>query len=272
MPSDTSITTCKALLLLLELHGLPANGTDILQAMEAPWLFLKRGGTYTGGASMLSPAWLNNYLLPRGFCLAEHPLHRREVRAFLASHSPAVLLLPGGRALLIRRTEGQHVTLLQSAGSIQLTVPTLLKKLPETCTALTIEACPPQPVDVIPLLCESVRTLAAWRHELPAMLSKCVTRQEMQPLHQQFFRALLVDMPALAHLYPDVDLAMMFMELSHIYRHLFIIGEHKVLLRERLPLGMLSRCTVYLQELIIDRLAELDAPEKILAPLYQETR
>lgn len=82
----------------------------------------------------------------------------------------------------------------------------------------------------------------------------------------------MVDLPQIAHLYPDPDLAQLLMELANIYRHLFIIGEREVQLRDRLPLGMMNRATLWLQELIIDRLYELGAPDNMLEPLYAYLR
>lgn len=268
MRSDTLQTANTALKALLDLHGVPSRGTDILRAMEAPCLFLFREGRYIAGTAFLSPAWLNRYLLPQGFRLREHSLSRSDVRHFLADHTPAVLLLPQEQALTIRQADQRRILLLNST----MTWPTLLKKLPDALTALTLDPCTPEPQEVLPLLCESVRTLAAWRRELPAMLARTVTRQEMQPLHQQYFRALMTDLPPLAHLCPDNDLALLQLEMAHIYRHLFIIGENQVLLRDRLPLGMISHCTVYLQELILDRLHQLGAPDEIMDPLYREMR
>ncbi len=274
MRSASTHNTTSALKALLDLHGVESKGAVILQAMEAPYLFLLRGGRYLAGTSFLSPDWLNNYLLPRGYRLTEHLLKRQELRAFLTNHTPAVLHLPKDSALVIGQYDEKRVCLIQpgTADDHWLTFPTFLRKLPDTFTALTLDPCPPARVDVIPLLCESMQTLAAYRRELAEYLSRTVTRQDMQALHQQFFRALMVDLPGVAHLYTDVDVTIHLHELAHIYRHLFIIGESEVLLKDRLPAGMIKRCTLWLQEMIIDRLYELGASDDLMESLYRETR
>lgn len=273
MRSAATHTTTSALKALLDLHGLESKGSSILQAMEAPYLFLHRSGRYIAGASFLTPDWLNNYLLPLGYRLTTHQVNRLEVRTFLASHAPAALELAPQSAFVVSCIENNRVCLVLpgTADIHQQAFPTLLRKLPESVTAFTLESCPPVSIDAIPLLCESVRTLSAYRRELTDHLARTVTRQDMQTLHQTFFRALMVDMPAIAHLYTDMDVSLHLHELAHIYRHLFIIGENEVCLRERLPAGMINRCILWLQELIIDRLHALGASDDVLEPLYHET-
>lgn len=268
MRSEILHITSTALKALLDLHKVESKGTAILQAIEAPYLFLHRDGRYIAGADLLSLEWLNRYLLPQGLRLTEHPLRRADALAFLSNHTPAVLLLHQDKAMVIRRMESTRIDLMSKT----IACPTLLKKLPDAFAAVTLESCPPEAVDPVPLLCESLRTLAAWRRELPDILTRTVTRQDMQPLHQQYFRALMLNLPQIAHMYADTDLVLSLLELAHIYRHLFIVGEKEVLLREHLPLGMIRRCTIALQELIIDRLYELGMPDDFLEPLYRETR
>jgi len=273
MRSAATRTTTSALKALLHLHGLESESSSILQAIEAPYLFLQRGGRYIAGASFLASDWLDNYLLPLGYRLATHQLQRLEVRAFLTNHSPVALELAPQNTFVISHLENNRVALIHpdTADTYWLTFPTFLRKLPDSVTVFTLESCPPVSIDAIPLLCESVKTLSCYRQELTDHLSRTVTRQDMQPLHQTFFRALMVDLPAIAHLYTDMDVIIHLQKLSNIYRHLFIIGENEVCLSDHLSFSLINRCLLWLQEVIIDRLHALGASDDILEPLYHET-
>jgi len=272
MRTDT-LSVRFALRTLLTLQGMDTTGFDILQSMEAPYLFLRRNGRYLAGSAFFCPEGLVLYLRPKGLQLTEHQLTHKSLRPLLKRQSP-LLLLPKDQALLIIRYEENRVTLYEASAAPEkqtITFPTLLRKLPESFCALALDACPPEDVPLIPLLCESVRTLADYRRELTAARALTVTREDMRILHP-LFRPLMVDLPQIAHLYPDPDLAQLLIELANIYRHLFIIGEREVQLRDRLPLGMMNRATLWLQELIIDRLYELGAPDNMLEPLYAYLR
>lgn len=263
-----------ALQTLLPLYGIEASERDILQAIEAPYLFLRRADRFLAGASLFTPDGLFLYLLPRGLQLTTQQLPKKAVRAFLQAHAPALLTLPERRALIVSRCEGNRVILAapgdQSSERV-ITFPTLLRKLPEECTVLTLEPCPPEQPDIISLMCESIRTLAAYRRELAEKLSLTVTRQDMQALHP-LFRPLMVDFPLVAHLYSDTDLALLLLDLTHTYRHLFIIGEQEIHLADYLPQKSIDRATLWLQELILDRLYELGAPDSTLEPLHAYLR
>ena len=145
----------------------------------------------------------------------------------------------------------------------------LRRHLPEHFTAYTLDACAPAPVDLLPLLMESARTLSAYAEELLPLLSRTVTRENMRELHARCFRALMVELPPLAQHYHDDMLYENLLRLNHAYRHLFTIDEDAVLLQERLSKKRILQCLTWLRESILDRLYELGAPDELLEQLYQ---
>lgn len=262
-----------AFMALLDHHGHTATTADILSAMEAPYLFLQRDGRYVAGVGFFTPEQMHLYLHPQGKQLTPHDLERRALSSFLKEHAPALLRLPENKYLLITTHHEQRVclTLPTSAGSGEhwMTLATLRRHLPEHFTAYTLDACAPAPVDPLPLLMESARTLSAYAEELLPLLSRTVTRENMRELHARCFRALMVELPPLAQHYHDDMLYENLLRLNHAYRHLFTIDEDAVLLQERLSKKRILQCLTWLRESILDRLYELGAPDELLEQLYQ---
>ena len=261
-----------ALTALLQLHDHPARPADILAAMEAPYLFLKRDGCYIAGVGFFAPKWMHLYLQPLGLQLTEHPLSRADLGSFLKQHTPA-LLYADNRCLVVKARSGQRICLAQPKdGGIVVekntTLPTLLKYTPEQLTAYTLDSCTPAPIDFPALLAESTHTLQTYPADLFPLLNLTVTREDMRDLHTRYFRALLTDLPALATHYHDELLQDTFHVLNHAYRHLFIIGEETAELIECLSKRQILRCLSWLREDIIDRLYTLGAPDELLEQCY----
>lgn len=262
-----------AFMALLSLHNRTATASDILTAMEAPYLFLRRDDRYMAGVGFFSPEQLHLYLRPHGLQLTRHDLERRTLSTFLKENAPIILQLPENKYLLVTAQDEQRVclTLPSSAGACEhwMSISTLRRHLPEQLTAYTLDACTPAPVDFIPLLVESVRTLSAYEKELLPLLAHTVTREDMRKLHSRYFRALMVELPPFAQHYRDDMLYENLLRLNHAYRHLFTIGEDTVLLQERLPQKRILQTLTWLRESILDRLYELGAPNELLEQLYQ---
>ncbi len=253
---------------LLKLHEHPTTAAQILTAMEAPYLFLQRDGHYIAGNGFFSPQWLHLYLHPLGLQLTKHTFARAEVGIFLKNNAPAIVQLANQRYVCVHSRSGQRVLL----GEKYTTLPTLIKHSPDQVTAYTLEACPAEPMDFLALLAESARTLPKYAEDIASLLHRTVSRQDMQTLHPQYFRALMVDLPRLACHYRDEMLQEELRLLHHAYQHLFVIGEEQVDLRERLSRKRILTCLTWLRENIIDRMYALGASDSLLEQCIQSSK
>ena len=245
---------------LLKQHNHTASSADILLAMEAPYLFLKRDGRYIAGTGFLTPEWLHLYLRPLGLQLTKHPLARSELGNFLKCNSPAILQLDEQRFLLVTSRSGQRICLVEK----YTTLPTLLKHSPDQVCAYTLDACTPAATDYRSLLAESAQTLPTYAKDIRPLLDLTVTREDMHKLHPQYFRALMVGIPNLVQFYPDEMLQEHLRLLHHTYQHLFTIGVEKADLRERISKRPLFTALIWLRENILDRLYTLGASDELL--------
>ena len=262
------LTFPAAFINLLKLHEHPTTAAQILTAMEAPYLFLQRDGHYIAGNGFLSPKWLHMYLRPLGLRLTKHTFARAEVGIFLKNNAPAIVQLANHRYVCVHARSGQRVFL----GEKYTTLPTLIKHSPDQVTAYTLEACPAEPMDSLALLVESARTLPKYAEDIASLLHRTVTRQDMQTLHTQYFRALMVDLPRLACHYQDEMLQEELRLLHHAYQHLFVIGEEQVDLWERLSRKRILTCLSWLRENIIDRMYALGASDSLLEQCIQSSK
>ena len=271
-PAFPSHTMLRALVELLRLNGHATTEAAIARGMEAHRLFLHSGGRYLTGASFYRPEWLNLYLHPQGFHLAEHALPKAETGVFFRSHAPCML-----RLMVAPNVQRVIVYTGHAAGKYQFAVcprpdeaapPTmalstdgLLRRLPDTATIYTLEQCTPAPVDFLPLMAESLRTLRAYKRELLRTCERVVTREDMAELHPRLFRALLVDGLPMAALAGDEQLLAELEALHHDYRHLFIAGEQANRISDRVPVSRLRAVLGWLQENLVDRMYELGASD-----------
>ena len=246
---------------------------DVLSAMEAPFLLLKQDDRYIAGTGLITPKWIHLYLQPRGLQLTAHALSRKDLGAFVQSHTPTILQLEDQQCLLLAACSDHRVCFIQppseKVSAQWLTLATLRKHLPETFTAYTLDACAPAPVDFLPLLQESWHTLADYKQEILPLFPRTFTRTEMAEMHTKYFRSLLVDFLPAAHCH-DHETRDLLLHLNHEYRHLFLIGENTVCLRERLSKRRFVYFLAWLRENIIDRLYELGASDEMLEQFYAD--
>lgn len=263
-----------ALSTMLELMGHETTDVDIAFGMEAPYLFLRTEDGYRAGAGLYQPQWLNLYLHPLGFHLACETLPQKDVAPFLRKHSPALLRLriqpnivhPAVFSCYAdSRYHFENVKPLScdEPDRFSFSAPSLKLRLDETVTVYTLHPCPPENVDFLPLLRDSLSTLDAYQEDLLAIRKTALTHSEFQALRAPLFRALMQDCQPMATLIGDELLAESLRQLNHHYRHIITQNSRDMLyLDERLPKKLIQECIEWLKEDIRDRISELSGMEE----------
>lgn len=269
---------------MLAHRGHDTEDYTIAYEMNAPWLFIKEGDAFLAGQQLYMPRWLDLYLRPRGFHMAEISLPKAQVPAFLRQHQPAMLRLAldkehvhpviftqyeGGRYLFdnIRSDSTPEPERLSLSGQM------LARRLEEQVTVFTLEEISPEPVDFLPLLLTSLQNLADYEDALMAACERTVTRQEFIVLQKQLLRALMVDAEPMAQLLNQPTLSMELHLLHHDYQHVFTrLSPPTVLLAERLPRSSIRKCIGWLRENIIDRLYDYGVTDEFVEALPRRKR
>lgn len=264
---------------MLEHLGHDTEDYKIAFGMDAPWLFLHEGDAYLAGHQLYTPRYLNLYLKPNGFCMAEVALPKAEAAAFLRKQQTAMLRLcvekgnvhpvvfigyEGGRYLFnnIKTEDSREPELLSLSSQM------LLRRLEEQVSIYTLESCPPEPVDFLPLMIASLRNLADYEAALMAACTRTVTRQEFNALRMPLLRALMVDVRPMALLLKQPVLAVELRLLHHDYQHVFTrLSPPTVPLWERLPRSSIRKCISWLRENVIDRMYDHGATDEMVASL-----
>ena len=251
---------------MLECCGLDTEDNQIAFGMDAPWLFLKEGNRFIAGQGLYSPRWMNLYLITLGFRLQETILPKDDVPAFLRLHSPAMLPISINRGshhpvVLIAYESSRYTFVNVKAKSSpepdtrSLSRSMLLRRLDEEVSVLTLEKCPPEQFDFVPLLMESLQTLAEYERILMQCCTQTVSREELYALRTPLLRALMVDMLPMAQLLNQETLYKELRQLNHDYRHIFTRNSPQTVeLRERLPRSSIRQCLAWMRENIVDRL------------------
>lgn len=269
---------------MLELLGYHTSDTDIALGMEAPYLLTREECCYRAGAGLYRPQWLNLYLQPRGYIMAETILSRSEVPAFLRAHSPAMLKLKispsSAHPVVFTGYEDRKYTFVNIKSSrspepdqFVHSAAALRNRLADTVAVYTLEPCAPQPVSFVPLLLDSLTHLTAYEADLLAARQKTVTRAEFDYLRQTLLRPLMQDLPPLIPLTGDMELAEELRRLNHDYRHIFMDeGTSSCTLSDHLPKSSIRRCIAWLREIILDRLYALGISDELLESLYPDSQ
>lgn len=253
---------------MLERLGFDTDDRSITLGMRAPWLFLYDQGRFMAGASLCQPRWVNLYLTPLGFRMTEKLLNKTEIPAYLRSCETAMLSLTVMKnvhppVVYTGYADGRYrfVNLKpensNEPDSLSLTGGMLGRRLADQSAVLTVEKCPPAEAEIVPLLVESLKTLARYQSEMLETLDAVVTRKEFLTLSKTHLKALLQDMLPMAELIDDAVLTEELCLLNHDYRHVFSHhGPDTVRLGDRLPRSAICRCISWMRENIIDQLYE----------------
>ncbi len=251
---------------LLERYAIMTGDETIARGMCAPWLILRENGEYHAGSQLYRARWINLYLQPLGFRLAEHCLPKGEAGKFLRANPDALVWMCAAKdcwryTAFSGYSEGRYrFEVIQSADgfapeTLALTGAMLSRRLCDSPTFYVLERCEPATVDFLPLLVESLRTLDAYRADLMKALQQTVTRESLGALHQPLFRALMQEMQPLAAVIDDLILAQELRLLNHDYRHLFTEnGPAAVTLYEHIPLDSVNKCIDWMKENVVDQL------------------
>lgn len=251
---------------MLECCGHDTEDYQIALHMHAPWLFLKEGNQFIAGQGLYTPRWMNLYLHPLGFHLVESTLPKDEIPAFLRQHQPTMLSLCVDRGVchpvVCTAYENGRYSFLNvkkvssyEPDHLSLSRPMLLRRLDDTVCVLTLEKCPPETVDFVPLLVQSLHTLREYEHAIMEACTRTITREDLNQLHTPLLRALLVDMLPMALLLRQLALHDELRLLNHDYRHIFTRNSPPTVdLWERLPRSAIRRCISWLMENVVDQL------------------
>ena len=253
---------------MLACIGHDTEDEQIALGMDAPWLLLREGGNYIAGQGLFTPRWRNMYLLPHGFRAVETILPKEDVPGFLRMHQTAMLPLHIDHGIhhpvvLTAYDNGRYSFANVKKASapepdqLSLSRPMLLRRLADEVSVLTLEVCPPEPVDFVPLLIQTLQNLADYERDLMKACARTVTRGELQALRMPLLRALMVDMLPMAQLLHDETLHEELRYLNHDYRHIFTRNSpESVELWERLPRSSIRQCLAWMREDVVDRLHE----------------
>lgn len=251
---------------MLELLGFNTEDHTIALDMNAPFLLLREGGRYYAGSGLYRPQWLDLYLKPRGFQMTEITLPKESATAFLRSQQTAMLPIAitsenTHPVVYAGYTNGRYefvnIKLPDSdePDVFSLSTAMLKRRLDDQVMIYTLESCPPQPVDLLPLLRDSIKNLDAYLNDLLQALHQTVTREELRHMHTPLFRALMQDMQPMAALIGDHTLAEELRLLNHDYRHIFTRNSPPTVeLSEMLPRSSICRCIAWLKEDINDQI------------------
>lgn len=251
---------------MLEHFGIDTEDYTIALGMDAPFLFLREGGHYLAGSKLYHPRWLDLYLRPRGFHMSEITLPKEEVAALLRSQKTAMLpiTVTNGNThpvVFTRYSDGRYEFVnikrpnAAEPNAISLSSAMLKRRLADQVTIYTLESCPPQSVDFLPLLQASLQNLDAYLNDVGQALHCTVTRQELRSMHTPLFRALMQDMHPMAALIGDFTLAEELRQLNHDYRHIFTRNSPPTIeLYEKLPRSSIRKCVAWLKENINDQI------------------
>ena len=262
---------------MLELFGIDTEDHAIALGMNAPFLFLRKGGQYFAGSALYQPRWLDLYLKPIGFHMAEITYPKEEVAEFLRSQQTAMLpiTLSSGNShpvvfagYIKGRYEFINIKPAHSAepDNLSLSSAMLKRRLDDQVTINTLEHCPQQQMDFLPLFQDSLLNLDTYLNEVLQALNQTVNREELQALKTLLFRSLMQDMQPMATLIGDFTLSEELRSLNHDYRHIFTQNSPPtVTLWEKLPRSSIRKCIAWLKEDINDQIhvyTELSKPPK----------
>lgn len=254
---------------MLELVGHDTTDQRIALEMEAPYLLVRTEAGYQSGISLYTPDWLNLYLHPHGYHLSCKHLPQKEILAFLRTHNPVMLRIKVKPDMIHpavfsgygnKKYSFVNVKTLTAdePDAFSFSAPSLLRRLEEEVDVYFITPLPPEQVNFLPLLQNSLDNLTSYQNDLLTIRKKEVSFEEFKALRAPMFRALMQDFYPLICLTGDQELAEDLRNLNHYYRHVFTQNsDTKVYLDERLPKKLILQCIAWLKENIRDRIYEL---------------
>ena len=261
-----SAGTLAGLATMLEYFGHDVEDHQIAFGMNAPWLFLKEDGQFIAGQSLYKPRWLNLYLLPRGFRLAESVIPKEQIPFFLRHNWPTMLKISIDRDICHPvvctgyENNRYQIANVKTADShepdhLSLSKPMLLRRLEDNVRILTLEQYSPESVNFTPFLLQSLQTLAEYEHVLLGTCTRVISREDFNALRSPLLRALFVDVLPMANLLNQPILFEELRLLHHDYRHTFTRNSPETVnLWEHLPRTSIRKCIGWLMENVMDRL------------------
>lgn len=202
---------------LLALHGVDTDDRTIALSMKLPFLFAQEGEDYLAGPMLQTGAWFDLYLNPRGFHLAERTVPAGQAAELLAGQKAAMLGIrteQGKHAVVYIGTEAGKLRFLNNKRAddpaleeFLLTAEELAARLDETVVIAALEPVPPQAVDLVERMRQSIPVLCANVEEICAL---CAAPQPVSALRARtnsLFRPLLLDGITMLGLIGETELA-----------------------------------------------------------------
>ncbi len=256
---------------MLECQGVECTDQDLLLAMKAPYIFHWENGSYYAGSRLYQPRWINPGLLTMGFRLEEQHLPAPELPRFLKTLKTAMLFLQAPRderrlAVFTGFADGRyHFVNLQFANGglpaqFDLSADQLKRRLDKEPAIFLLTPCEPEPLNLLPVLIDSMRNLTRYVQEVKEHYTPNITFAEYKA-NEEFWRTLMVELGPMAYVAGDEHLSLALGSLHHYHCDPFYqdITPHRFMPERRfdLNLDLIRRCLLWYAENLFDQVSNL---------------
>lgn len=197
--------------------GIETDDAALARGMELPCYFSYEDGVLCAGAAHGTPDDLNLALLPLGYHMSSRTVSRDDLAGVLNTLTLAAVPLsvtPTSKHCVVYTGKSKQRFCFENPQlpnspeplTLELNTAALHKRTEETVTLYTLQACPPQTVDLRAQLYRSLRALRQYRQDLLSDWNKTYTPSELQTFCTNYLRGLLYYGRPMAKLAGDNDL------------------------------------------------------------------
>ena len=197
--------------------GIETDDAALARSIELPCFFSYEDGVLRAGAAHDTPDDLNLALLPLGYHITSCTVPREELLGMLNTLTLAALPLavtPTSKHCVVYTGKNKQYFCFENPQlpnspeppTLELSTVALRNRVEETVTLYTLQACPPQTVDLRARLYRSLRALRQYRSDLLAAWGETYTPRELQTFCTNYLRGLLYYGRPMAKLAGDNDL------------------------------------------------------------------
>lgn len=261
---------------MLTHYDMHVTDMDIINGMELPYLFIHVKSSYLSGLDLCIPQWLNLYLSAHGLKLIKTDVRKDQALEHLQKYRVSMLLLK-----TTLRQEDPYIYLGQKGKThrfipalpskegtdpkeLHLTSIQLLSRLPDLFVVCNIVTQPIVRQDTVKHLLHSIDSLRELYFELMPEIDRIINHGELDLIYDRLIRPLTIGGAMMAGLRNDHTLYNRLTRLQNNY----VSMQHGPMTRLRIASfihpEIFQQCINGLQEIILDRLFELDVDEEVI--------